>query len=145
MTLKACMFTNSPDRHFIIDLHPQYPQVSFAGGFSGHGYKFASVIGEVMADLAERQESRHNITLFNIARLTGQVSELYRNLPGIRVSANPARLTKRRSSSRRRIRPGARRIHTPRRILSPDRIQQSYYHDTDDPRYWAEEDVKPFW
>ncbi len=47
MTLKACMFTNSPDKHFIIDLHPEYPQVSFAGGFSGHGYKFASVIGEV--------------------------------------------------------------------------------------------------
>ncbi|HEX6305892.1 MAG TPA: N-methyl-L-tryptophan oxidase, partial [Anaerolineales bacterium] len=52
MTLKACMFTNSPDKHFIIDLHPEHPQVSFAAAFSGHGYKFASVIGEIMADLA---------------------------------------------------------------------------------------------
>ena len=87
MTLKACMFTNSPDKHFIIDLHPEYPQVSFAAGFSGHGYKFASVIGEVMADLAERHELRHNITLFNVARLTGKVSELYKDMPGMRVGA----------------------------------------------------------
>jgi len=82
MTLKACMFTNSPDKHFIIDLHPQYPQVSFAAGFSGHGYKFASVIGEIMADLAERQETRHDIRLFNVARFTGQVSKLWEDYPG---------------------------------------------------------------
>ena len=54
MTLKSCMFTNTPDHHFIIDLHPRYPQVSFASPCSGHGFKFASVIGEIMADLAER-------------------------------------------------------------------------------------------
>lgn len=82
MTLKACMFTNSPDKHFIIDLHPQYPQVSFAAGFSGHGYKFASVIGEIMADLAERQQTRHDIRLFNLARFTGQVSKLWEDYPG---------------------------------------------------------------
>jgi sarcosine oxidase len=80
-TLKACMFTNTPDKHFIIDLHPQYPQVSFAAGFSGHGYKFASVIGEIMADLAERGQCRHNIGLFSVGRYTGQVSELYRRGP----------------------------------------------------------------
>ena len=82
MTLKACMFTNSPDKHFILDLHPQYPQVSFGAGFSGHGYKFASVIGEIMADLAERRETRHDISLFNAARFTGQISELYANKLG---------------------------------------------------------------
>lgn len=71
MSMAACMFTNSPDRHFIIDLHPTYPQVSFAAGFSGHGFKFASVIGEVMADLAERGESRHNIELFRYDRFQG--------------------------------------------------------------------------
>lgn len=76
MTLKACMFTNSPDGHFIIDLHPRYPQVSFAAGFSGHGYKFVSVLGEIMADLAQRRYSRHDISLFTLARLTGQVSDL---------------------------------------------------------------------
>ncbi|MDX1437619.1 MAG: FAD-dependent oxidoreductase, partial [Anaerolineales bacterium] len=68
MSLKACMFTNSPDDHFIIDLHPEFPNVSLAAGFSGHGYKFASVIGEVMADLALEQQTAHNISLFRLDR-----------------------------------------------------------------------------
>ena len=68
MSLKTCMFTNSPDDHFIIDLHPVYPQVSIAAGFSGHGYKFASVIGEIMADLAMTRTTQHNIDLFRLAR-----------------------------------------------------------------------------
>jgi sarcosine oxidase len=72
MTLKACMFTNTVDKHFIIDLHPDYPQVSFAAGFSGHGFKFASVIGEIMADLAERGMSRHYLELFRTDRFTGR-------------------------------------------------------------------------
>ncbi len=68
MALQTCYFTNTPDKHFIIDLHPQYPQVSFASPCSGHGYKFASVIGEIMADLAERETTRHNIELFRLDR-----------------------------------------------------------------------------
>lgn len=48
----ACMYTMSPDGHFIVDQHPQYPQVVFGGGFSGHGFKFTPVIGEALADLA---------------------------------------------------------------------------------------------
>jgi sarcosine oxidase len=155
MTLKACMFTNSPDKHFIIDLHPEYPQVSFAGGFSGHGYKFASVIGEVMADLAERQESRHNISLFNVARLTGKVSELYKDMPGMRISAKPVRQALPRlrpTAHRRRSRLGSRRMRrdvSPRRVPLRHRSQreryQNYYYESNDPRYWEEEDVKPFW
>jgi sarcosine oxidase len=72
MTLKACMFTNTADKHFLIDVYPGYPQVSFAAGFSGHGFKFASVIGEVMADLVERGEARHNIELFRLDRFAGR-------------------------------------------------------------------------
>jgi sarcosine oxidase len=72
MSLKACMFTNTPDHHFIIDTHPRYPQVSFTSPCSGHGFKFASVIGEIMADLAERGETRHNIELFRLDRFAGQ-------------------------------------------------------------------------
>ncbi|MBI3958954.1 MAG: N-methyl-L-tryptophan oxidase, partial [Chloroflexi bacterium] len=64
MTLKSCLFTNTPDGHFIIDSHPQCPQVSFAAGFSGHGYKFASVIGEILGDLAIFGRTRHDISLF---------------------------------------------------------------------------------
>lgn len=72
MALKACMFTNSPDEHFILDLHPDYPQVAIAAGFSGHGYKFCSVVGEIMADLAIDGETRHDIDLFRLARFSGQ-------------------------------------------------------------------------
>lgn len=72
MSLKTCMFTNTPDGHFIIDTHPSYPQVSFTSPCSGHGFKFASVLGEIMADLAERGETRHNIELFRLARFQQQ-------------------------------------------------------------------------
>jgi sarcosine oxidase len=71
MILKACLFTNTADDHFLIDLHPDHPQVSFAAGFSGHGYKFASVVGEIMADLVERRATRHDISLFRLARFAG--------------------------------------------------------------------------
>jgi monomeric sarcosine oxidase len=47
-----CMYTLSPDENFIVDRHPGQPQVSFTAGLSGHGFKFAPVLGEAMADLA---------------------------------------------------------------------------------------------
>jgi sarcosine oxidase len=68
MMLKACLFTNSPDRHFILDRHPTLPEVAIAAGFSGHGYKFCSVVGEIMADLAQSSETRHDIELFRLKR-----------------------------------------------------------------------------
>jgi sarcosine oxidase len=70
MDLQTCMFTNTPDHHFVIDLHPEYEQVSIASPCSGHGFKFASVVGEVMADLAEKGFTRHDISLFRLERLT---------------------------------------------------------------------------
>jgi sarcosine oxidase len=66
--LKACIFTNSPDEHFVIDTLPGLPQVSVAAGFSGHGFKFCSVVGEVMADLAMTGATRHDIDLFRLDR-----------------------------------------------------------------------------
>jgi sarcosine oxidase len=68
LMLKACLFTNSPDRHFILDRHPAHPEVVVAAGFSGHGYKFCSAIGEVMADLAQTGATRHDIEFFRLAR-----------------------------------------------------------------------------
>ena len=62
------MYTVTPDRHFVIDVHPRHPQVSVACGFSGHGFKFASVVGEVLADLAEGGRMRHAIGLFRAGR-----------------------------------------------------------------------------
>ena len=70
LMLKACLFTNSPDHHFILDQHPEYPEVALAAGFSGHGYKFCSVIGEVMADLALDGQSRHDTEFFRLTRFS---------------------------------------------------------------------------
>jgi sarcosine oxidase len=58
LALRTCLYTNSPDHHFIIDRHPLHENVTIACGFSGHGFKFASVIGEVLADLALEGKSR---------------------------------------------------------------------------------------
>jgi sarcosine oxidase len=65
----VCMYTLSPDRHFVIDLHPEHPNVAVATGFSGHGFKFASVVGEILADLAETGRTELPVELFRISRL----------------------------------------------------------------------------
>ena len=73
MTLKTCLFTNSPDEHFIVDTLPDQPEVIVAAGFSGHGFKFASVIGEVLADLAQDgQTTGHDISMFALDRFRGE-------------------------------------------------------------------------
>jgi sarcosine oxidase len=66
--LKACLFTNTPDEHFVIDLHPAAPQVVLASPCSGHGYKFATVVGEILADLAQHGQTNHDLSLFCLAR-----------------------------------------------------------------------------
>lgn len=60
----TCMYTNTPDQHFIIGLHPKHPQVTIASPCSGHGYKFASVIGEILAELATQGKTQHSLDLF---------------------------------------------------------------------------------
>ena len=48
------MYTTTPDDHFVIATHPRHEQVTVACGFSGHGFKFVPVVGEILADLATR-------------------------------------------------------------------------------------------
>ncbi len=69
MSLQVCAFTNTADGHFILDAHPEYPNVYVASPCSGHGFKFCSVIGEVMADLATTGKTPHDIGLHGLARL----------------------------------------------------------------------------
>ena len=57
----VCMYTMSSDGHFVIGCHPEYPQVVFTAGLSGHGFKFTPVLGEIMADLAIEKKTRHAI------------------------------------------------------------------------------------
>ncbi|WP_276300567.1 N-methyl-L-tryptophan oxidase [Halorussus lipolyticus] len=66
--LETCLFTNSPDERFVIDTHPEHPQVAVAGGFSGHGFKFSSVVGDILADLVVEGETDHPIEQFAIDR-----------------------------------------------------------------------------
>jgi sarcosine oxidase len=66
-----CMYTNTPDEHFVIATHPAHPQVAIAAGFSGHGFKFVPVVGEILADLATTGSTDHPIALFNPARFRG--------------------------------------------------------------------------
>jgi sarcosine oxidase len=69
LAMKACLFTNTPDEHFLIDRLDGSRRVSIAAGFSGHGFKFCSVVGEVLADLALDGGTRHEIARFALARL----------------------------------------------------------------------------
>ncbi len=68
MTMKTCLFTNTPDEHFIIDTLPNYPQVAIAAGFSGHGFKFSSVVGEILGDLVIDGKTDHDIDLLKFGR-----------------------------------------------------------------------------
>jgi sarcosine oxidase len=60
----VCIYTLTPDRHFLIDVYPEHPQVVFAAGFSGHGFKFASVVGEILADLCDEGRTELPISMF---------------------------------------------------------------------------------
>jgi sarcosine oxidase len=64
----TCMYTNTPDAHFVLDRHPEHRQVVYGCGFSGHGFKFSAVIGEVLADLAQTGTTHHDIAFLSAAR-----------------------------------------------------------------------------
>jgi sarcosine oxidase len=72
LATSTCMYTLTPDQHFLMDLHPRYPQVVIGSPCSGHGFKFASVVGEILADLAIDGATRHPIDMFRVARFTGE-------------------------------------------------------------------------
>lgn len=68
MRAKICMYTNSPDGHFILDRLPGHANVIVAAGFSGHGFKFAPVIGEALADLAQQGRTDLPIAFLGLQR-----------------------------------------------------------------------------
>jgi len=68
MVLRTCIFTNTPDEHFIIDTLPGQPEVIVVSPCSGHGYKFASVVGEIVAELAVGGRSRFDLSMFRLGR-----------------------------------------------------------------------------
>jgi glycine/D-amino acid oxidase-like deaminating enzyme len=65
----VCLYENSPDGHFLIDRLPTCRSVIYAGGFSGHGFKFASVVGEILADLVTRDRATPDADFLRADRL----------------------------------------------------------------------------
>ena len=64
----VCMYTNTPDEHFIIDYHPQYPNIIIGSPCSGHGFKFSSLTGKMLADMALETAVPFDISPFKIGR-----------------------------------------------------------------------------
>ncbi|GGM17500.1 N-methyl-L-tryptophan oxidase [Nakamurella endophytica] len=71
---RACMYTCTPDLDFVIGTHPRHENVVVSAGFSGHGFKFVPVVGEIIADLACRGSTEHPIDLFAVDRFGGDGS-----------------------------------------------------------------------
>jgi sarcosine oxidase len=64
----TCMYASAPDDHFVLGLLEGMPQVVVACGFSGHGFKFVPVVGEIAADLVQNGTTAREIDLFDVAR-----------------------------------------------------------------------------
>jgi glycine/D-amino acid oxidase-like deaminating enzyme len=68
LSTAVCKYTNTPDEHFILDYHPEFPHVVVASPCSGHGFKFLPVIGEMIARMVQGESPRFNLEIFKIAR-----------------------------------------------------------------------------
>jgi len=65
---RICLYTQTPDTNFVVDKHPAHDHVIIGAGFSGHGFKFSTLIGRILSDLALQGETPHNISLFRADR-----------------------------------------------------------------------------
>ena len=65
----VCLYTNTPDFHFVVDRDPRHGEVIVASVCSGHGFKFAPVMGEIIADLVQGTRPPFDLSMFSIARL----------------------------------------------------------------------------
>ncbi len=67
---RICLYTRTPDEHFIVDRHPEHAHVAIGAGFSGHGFKFSTMIGKMLTDIALDGQTPHNDLLFKISRFS---------------------------------------------------------------------------
>jgi sarcosine oxidase len=65
---RVCLYTMTPDEHFIVDQHPAYPQVVIGAACSGHGFKFSALLGSIVVDLAQHGQTAHDIRMFSVRR-----------------------------------------------------------------------------
>ncbi len=71
---RVCLYTMTPDEHFVLDRHPQHAHVAIGAGFSGHGFKFGVVSGQILADLVSKGESSLDISLFALSRFAASAN-----------------------------------------------------------------------
>jgi sarcosine oxidase len=81
IALKTCLFEPSPDEHFLIDRHPETDLAVVGAGFSGHGFKFCSVVGEILADLALEGSTSHDIGFLRLDRFDRQEGSGFSQTP----------------------------------------------------------------
>ncbi|XP_064612435.1 peroxisomal sarcosine oxidase-like [Liolophura sinensis] len=74
--VEPCMYTMTPDHHFVLDRHPRYRNIIIGAGFSGHGFKMAPVVGKVLGQLSLGQSPSYDLTPFRISRFPGVKSHL---------------------------------------------------------------------
>ena len=77
---EVCLYTETPDEDFIIDTHPDCPALLIAAGFSGHGFKFCSIVGRILSELALTGETAFDITPFRINRTFSLQNEIGQNM-----------------------------------------------------------------
>ncbi|XP_004707382.1 peroxisomal sarcosine oxidase [Echinops telfairi] len=68
---ERCMYTNTPDEHFILDRHPKYDNIVIGAGFSGHGFKLSPVVGKILCELSMKSTPSYDLTPFRINRFPG--------------------------------------------------------------------------
>ncbi|XP_073902599.1 peroxisomal sarcosine oxidase isoform X2 [Castor canadensis] len=69
---ECCMYTNTPDKHFILDRHPKYDNIVIGAGFSGHGFKLAPVVGKILCELSMKLTPSYDLEPFRISRFSGR-------------------------------------------------------------------------
>lgn len=72
---RVCLYTMTPDEHFVLDRHPQHDHIVIASCCSGHGFKFSTVLGNIASDLALTGRTVHDIQLFSMARFAARFAE----------------------------------------------------------------------
>ncbi|KAL7399989.1 hypothetical protein ABVT39_004952 [Epinephelus coioides] len=66
--VETCLYTLTPDRHFVLDCHPTYSNIVFGAGFSGHGFKFGPIIGKLLCELTLGEVPSYDLSPFRIRR-----------------------------------------------------------------------------
>ncbi|XP_036417433.1 peroxisomal sarcosine oxidase isoform X2 [Colossoma macropomum] len=66
--VESCLYTVTPDHHFVLDRHPTYSNIVIGAGFSGHGFKFGPVVGKVLSELSMGQVPSYDLSPFSIRR-----------------------------------------------------------------------------